>query len=110
MRIISGEMNFNWYEFDMLDAIDEGNNDMNPGPIVYPNPIHNNQMFVKLGEHNQQDISIEIYSLTGKLVSKQADNSGSDIIKIDMSNISKGVFILSVFTVEKIFNYKIIRQ
>lgn len=109
MRIIAGEINLNWYEFDMLDAIDDELS-LITNPMVYPNPISNNQLFINLRDYVNNDISVEIYSLTGKLVSSSAYNGSSEVAQIDMSTIGKGIFMLRLFTEDKAFNYKIIRQ
>ena len=109
MGIISGEMNLNWYEFDMLDAIDEGNNLLDE-PIIYPNPIRANNLFVKIRTTSQNLIPVEIYSLTGQLISSNVYSAANETIKIDMSNIPKGIFIIRTRTADNTFNQKVIRQ
>jgi hypothetical protein len=109
MRIINGELNLNWYDFDMLEAVDEGNNLFNQ-PILYPNPIRDNKLFMKINSTKQQSVNIEIYSLSGQLISSRFYSAANNSIEIDISNIPKGIFIFKTRTEDNIFNQKVIRQ
>ena len=109
MRIISGEMNFNWYEFDMLDAIDD-KSDLKVEPTVYPNPVSKNQLYIKVDDSNQKSITIDICNIAGKLVSSNTYALSNGYAEVDITNISKGVFILRMSTIDNTYNSKFIRQ
>jgi hypothetical protein len=55
-------------------------------------------------------VPVEIYDLAGKLIFAQTYNANTNRLKVDVSNIASGFFILKIVTTEKIHNYKIIKQ
>ena len=79
-------------------------------PLVYPNPIQDNQLFVKMGHLDQSPIPVSIYDLSGKLVFSKVYQLNNGGFKINVSNIPKGIYMLKMITTDKTFNYKIIRQ
>lgn len=110
MRIISGEMNFNWYEFDMIDAVDDESDLSEFEVLLYPNPVSNNQLFINVGDPNQNLIKIDVYSITGKLVSSKSYPLIYGIAEVDISAMSKGAYIVKMSTKVKTYNSKFIRQ
>ena len=79
-------------------------------PIVYPNPIINEVLYVNLAENNENTTPVEIYDLSGKLIYSKTYPANTKRLEIDMSNLVNGFFILKIVTTEKSFNYKIIKQ
>ncbi len=79
-------------------------------PIVYPNPIINEVLYVNLAENNENTTPVEIYNLAGKLIYSQTYPANTKRLEIDMSNLVNGFFILKISTSEKLYNYKIIKQ
>jgi hypothetical protein len=79
-------------------------------PIVYPNPIINEVLYVNLAENNENTTPVEIYDLAGKLIYSQTYPANTKRLEIDMSNLVNGFFILKISTSEKLYNYKIIKQ
>ncbi len=65
---------------------------------VFPNPT-NTELNVSIYDHFNDDVSIEIYTLDGKLVfsSSQDILENSEIIKLDVSNLSRAVYVLKLF-------------
>ncbi len=82
---------------------------VNNQPLVYPNPVKDNTLFINTGNLSNAVTPVEIYNLTGNLLFSKTYQATANHIKIDMSNIPSGVFILKIVTAEKIFNYKIIK-
>jgi endoglucanase len=78
-------------------------------PFVHPNPIHNT-LYINTGDLNMITVPVEIYDLAGKLIFAQTYNANTNRLKVDVSNIASGFFILKIVTTEKIHNYKIIKQ
>jgi hypothetical protein len=59
--------------------------------IVYPNPFNEN---ISIKSNKESNFIVEIYNMTGKLVSKQkADNSD---FKLKTSNLKKGMYYLRI--------------
>lgn len=109
MRILSGEFNMNWFDFDMIDGVNEDLNLLNQ-PLVYPNPVSGNKLFVKINTLKQQFIPVDIFNLSGQLISSNVYLATNETMEIDITNITKGVFIFRIRTLENYFNHKLIRQ
>jgi len=82
---------------------------VNTKPMVYPNPVQNNMVFINTGNLNVAKAPIEIYSVTGQLLFSKVYQFKNRSIQIDVTNIPKGVFILKIVTEGNVFNYKIIK-
>lgn len=83
---------------------------LNNQPLVYPNPVNNNRLYINTGGLNMITVPVEIYDLAGKLLFSKAYQPTTNQLEIDMSNIPNGFFILKIATTENIYNYKIIKQ
>ena len=79
-------------------------NDTQPSPniSVYPNPVKD-EIFIK---SDLQIEKVEVYSLTGLLLIQK--NNVND--KISVSSLSKGVYILRVYTEKEVIVRKIIKE
>ena len=82
----------------------------NSQPFVYPNPIKNNTININSVEFYDKETPIEIYDLTGKLLFSKTYHATSNQLKVDVTSIPNGIYILKVISKEEIFNYKIIKQ
>ncbi|MVO09486.1 T9SS type A sorting domain-containing protein [Flavobacterium sp. TP390] len=72
---------------------------MNDKIIVYPNPTNNS---ITIDVQNE-DVSTEIYDLTGKLILKSKSK------KIDISHFNNGIYILKLSTLHKSVTQKIVK-
>tara|TARA_R110002126_G_scaffold291172_1_gene450691 strand:+ start:23767 stop:27027 length:3261 start_codon:yes stop_codon:yes gene_type:complete len=81
----------------------------NSEPFVYPNPIKNNTISINSFEFSENEIPVEIYNLKGQLLFSKSYNSATNQLKIDVSNMPNGIYILKIISKEEIFNYKIIK-
>ena len=79
-------------------------------PLVYPNPVENNILFINLDDLNLNQVLVEMYDLGGKIVFSKTFQEITHQLKVDLSNIPSGFFILNITTSDKLFNYKIIKQ
>lgn len=68
---------------------------------IYPNPSNTS---IKVNGINRDEFSIKIIDLEGNLVSLTENNSN-----IDISNLSKGLYFLNIFTKEASKSYKLIK-
>jgi hypothetical protein len=75
---------------------------------VYPNPA-NNALNITL-EANTQTESVKVFDFTGRLVMEQAVNSGATAIKMDISSLSNGMYVVQVATVKGISSHKVVKQ
>ena len=108
MKIISGELNLNWYDFKIVDKVNTI--DASSESQIYPNPVHINEIFIDLGDNNDSQYTLDIYDLSGKVISSKSHRSNSGIIEVDLSDIPKGIFMFRLFGAHKILSHKVIRQ
>ncbi len=109
MRILSGEFNMNWYDFDMIDGL-EDESGASQKPLVYPNPTHDNLMYINMTTSKLQTVAVEIYNLSGQLTLSNTYSLTNKTIELDISSIPKGVLLLRIRTKDGILNHKIIKQ
>lgn len=79
-------------------------------PLVYPNPIINDVLYVIMIENIENETPVEIYDLAGKLIYSKTYPINTKRLEIDLSKMINGFFILKISTSEKVYNYKIIKQ
>jgi photosystem II stability/assembly factor-like uncharacterized protein len=61
---------------------------------IYPNPATN---FVHISfKNNQRPSAIEFYDITGRLLNSINDFSTDNVLKIDISNFKKGIYLIKV--------------
>ena len=66
--------------------------------LIYPNPINNNAK-VEYYLANQQNVTVSLYNIKGQKVINLysgTGNSGRNVINIDMSGISNGIYLLNL--------------
>lgn len=76
------------------------------GLTIYPNPVHD-QIFIKTNQATSKPKAYKILNLEGQVI-KSANKS--DFEPINVSYLSKGHFILSLYFPEKTFNYPFIKK
>ena len=83
-------------------------NEINAGfsSKVYPNPTLG---ILYIENPSKDDFSFEIYSISGKLVSSRHNITGPTT-KVDMSGLSKGIYIVHLRSAERSVKHKVILQ
>lgn len=83
-------------------------NETNLLPIqIYPNPANDN-ITINLGK-NKNVRQISLVDLQGKILFSTS-NLNQNILKIDLTNFSKGIYVLTVRGESDEKNYKVVRQ
>ncbi|MGB5418788.1 alpha-amylase family glycosyl hydrolase [Algibacter sp.] len=75
---------------------------------VFPNPITHNNLQVYLGDLNSEISSVKMYSILGRHV--YSNETNKNVLNIDTSNFSKGIYILHVQTKNQKRSFKIIKK
>ena len=76
---------------------------------VFPNPISEGTLNVKLEKHNGELISWSIYNLNGvEMAAGEEIVSGT--LNINVANLWSGLYLLRIQTKKKIYNARIIKQ
>ncbi len=109
MRVIAGEFNMNWFEFVIVDGIEDESNGIKSGFNIYPNPVYDNKLFIDFETVEKKSFPINLYSITGKQIFSGIYPLKNGRIEMDISGIPGGIYLLEVFTDNKTFNYKVIR-
>ncbi len=112
LYIVSPEFNVNWFQFELKDAtgIEDVGKIINTIPVIYPNPVSGNELFINFDPISDIYYHADIYSITGKLLYSEKIPGSNSPVKINMANIPKGLAILRLYTNDKVVNYKIIRR
>ena len=102
MRVLitQSQFNLNWISFEM--TVDVENDLKAINLLAYPNPV-DDILFIK-GLENKESYSIEIYDITGRII------TASNVNKIDISSFPKGVYIARVALFGRIEELKIIKK
>jgi hypothetical protein len=103
IEVMRGDSCYNYFhtnlginELKMQDA----------GIVVFPNPTSG-----KFTVSSKTDINaVEVYNLLGERVYHGANFNGRTSTEIDLSNHSKGTYILNVHSGRKVYNCKIVVQ
>lgn len=72
---------------------------------IYPNPADE---MINIKINNTDNYTLSIYNIAGKLVAKQKIASGKNTISYNVSNLAKGVYIVSLSTENKSYSEKLV--
>lgn len=89
---------------DFNEEYDQINNEI----LIYPNPAYDILNIKIPVESMDEYYEIEIYDVIGNLVYKQKPSLVQDQIKINISNFSKGVYMIKMIQGNNLFQRKII--
>lgn len=89
------------------DITPVGINEINSGVLaIYPNPA-TNMVYVEL-ESNIPAQSVKVFDFTGRLVMEQ--NVSASSIKMDISSLNNGMYLLQVVTAKGTSTHKVVKQ
>ena len=71
---------------------------------MYPNPTNGNKIYFNL----TKDLNVNIYNVLGELISKEKVNTENN--SIDISNLSKGIYLLKINTENQFITKKLIKN
>jgi hypothetical protein len=71
---------------------------------IYPNPANGNKIYFNL----TNDVSVNIYNVLGKLITTEKINKKNN--SIDISNFSKGVYLIKIASPNQIITKKMIKN
>lgn len=85
-----------------------GINEINSGVLaIYPNPA-TNMVYVEL-ESNVPAQSVKVFDFTGRLVMEQ-NVTGATSVKMDISSLNNGMYLLQVVTAQGTSTHKVVKQ
>ena len=80
---------------------------------IQPNPIKSSQQLsINLTASSAFQATINLYTLTGQLIQKQATefNVGASTVQLEVGDLSKGIYFVSLENAEGVLNKKIVVQ
>lgn len=98
-------------KFDNLNAI-KNNDSFNNVVTVYPNPF-NEKVWLKIESAFASKIKMQVTDIAGRIIIDNNDikiSAGKNLLDIDGSSWSKGIYFYSVITDGKTFSGKIVKQ
>lgn len=84
-------------------------NDVFGAVNIYPNPF-NEQLTVDLSSVKDQDVSVQIFDLTGKLLKTVDNKAGNQLVEISMIGYAKGMYQVVLTTGDAKSMQKIVKQ
>ncbi|MDI1256542.1 MAG: carbohydrate-binding protein [Flavobacterium sp.] len=77
---------------------------------VYPNPLKNGKLYLSFPSQNNEKVSLQVYSMIGKLVIDQQIQPENNQIGVDVNALSSGTYVVKLVSNTSIYNSKFIRQ
>ncbi len=99
-------------QFNVVDnsvGMDETKNS-SESMSVFPNPAPGREVTVKLIQENAGILSYELYNIAGETVKRNTVDSDLSTINVDLKGVNSGVYFLKVYTEDKVFTGKIIKN
>ena len=79
---------------------------LNTEPVVHPNPMIGDTLFITIGDSDTQEINIGLYDMSGNLIySKTQQGSAS----VNIADLPKGLYVLKLIQNNTTYHYKLIR-
>ncbi|MEP5338211.1 MAG: carbohydrate-binding protein [Algibacter sp.] len=109
LNIPSGGWNINWLQLilDEADSLSQEEFDKNEDIRIYPNPVSNNvTVLMPISKFSQY----AIFDISGRLNKQGVITSGIQKLNIDLSNFSKGVYLISLKGSKLTKTFKLIKN
>lgn len=110
LYIVSPEFNVNWFKLEVSSDIEDKSEINQAVPIIYPNPVTGDELFINFDHLSDINYHAEIYSISGKLLYSEKISGSNSPVKINIAHIPEGLAILRLLSNGQIYTYKIIRR
>jgi photosystem II stability/assembly factor-like uncharacterized protein len=78
--------------------------------LVYPNPISSGELSVYLGSNEFDRVEASLFTVDGSTVSSKTYRPDNGYLRMTMTGLAKGVYLLNIKTDNSLFNYKILKR
>lgn len=96
----------------VVSPISNSNLDLSSGFSIFPNPVSTDEIFLKFDNSIKQSVIVKIFDATEKMhYSEQIDVEGTGVTKlflIPSQYLTKGVYFLTIQTVDKLETMKLV--
>lgn len=110
LYIVSPEFNVNWFKLEVSSDIEDKSEIDRAIPLIYPNPVTGDELFISSDHLSDDQYQIEILSISGGLLYSKRIYSNNGPVKVNIANTPKGMAILRLQSNDEIYTYKIIRR
>jgi predicted extracellular nuclease len=101
--------NLGWHDCECDPTLSANENKKPVDVRVYPNPVTDGGFLTV--ETNETIARVEIFDLTGKLVSTQLRGVNAEIGRINLKDLNTGVYILNVYMTNNVtFSTQVVKQ
>lgn len=78
--------------------------------FIYPNPVTNGELTVFLGQSGDNTVETSLFDLAGNQIMNKSFNSNDGTIKMNVSGLSQGIYLLNIKSDDRLFSYKILKK
>jgi len=98
-----------WMDRNMpkVSAVNQSNNIELCKLTVFPNPANSTEISLMISGENITSGFVQILTLDGKVVKSQQIEAAQPLLKIDISGISKGLYLVKYISVNKVMMQKL---
>lgn len=126
INLTVSQMNFGDFVMTIKDIVDESGNIMVDQTmefsyvgideflvindiVIYPNPA-DNKINIAFNAKQDANLNVSITDISGRAIQQDiySANSGTNLLKIDIDNVSSGIYLLNIMENNNSLNYKIV--
>ena len=78
--------------------------------LIYPNPISSGELSVYLGSNEFERVEVLLFTVNGTRVIDKSFRPDNGYVRMEMSGLTKGIYLLSIKSDNSLFNYKILKR
>lgn len=83
---------------------------LNPEIYVYPNPVEGEEITIQLQGGLETDVQLSLFSMDGTRIEAKVYEIENGQVRLNMSSLAAGIYLLNVATTADYNSYKIIRR
>ena len=83
---------------------------LNPEIIVFPNPAEGGEITVEIGGNLDSDVQISLFSIDGNRINSKIYEIENGEVKLNISTLATGIYVLNIITPTDNNSYKIMRR
>ncbi|MFT5745480.1 MAG: hypothetical protein ACI9XO_001598, partial [Paraglaciecola sp.] len=76
---------------------------------VFPNPAQD-ELNIQFALHNQQALNIELLDVVGRVIWTETMNTATGSTQLSLADLSSGVYMLQLKTVEGVVARKVVKE
>ncbi|MEM9001795.1 MAG: thrombospondin type 3 repeat-containing protein [Bacteroidota bacterium] len=78
--------------------------------FIYPNPVTSGDLNIYLGSDEFNEVETSIFNLAGIQILGKSQQPDNGYVRMNVSGLSEGIYLLNIKTEKSLLNYKIIKR